>query len=315
MDKMVWGVHMRKLPAQVTVQKMPGLPTHLTELDASPTNGNMRLMDRPPTGETEVHSRQLQANSLLRSQPIADRTNPHISQDSTSFLVMAVQWHAAKSISDTESHTLLHALKRLFSVPVGTNVLPLINRDDVLLLIPLLWPEPSEIQRSTAMDLLSVLRPPGLPVVGLARAETETRLPAAADEARMILTIARITGRKPGIYSFHDMPLEALLSRSPDLAARLAGIIHPLKGGSDYLLNTLVTYLHLGRRRSETAHQLRIHPNTLDYRLRKIHQLTGLSTTDTYGLQKLAMAIAAWDLLDRSPGRFYPRTSGSEPPT
>ncbi|WP_433797517.1 helix-turn-helix domain-containing protein [Actinoplanes sp. CA-252034] len=57
-------------------------------------------------------------------------------------------------------------------------------------------------------------------------------------------------------------------------------------------------YLDGGGRRSQTATALHIHPNTLDYRLRKIQEITGLNPQFPQDLETLSMALAAWMLRD-----------------
>jgi DNA-binding PucR family transcriptional regulator len=59
------------------------------------------------------------------------------------------------------------------------------------------------------------------------------------------------------------------------------------------MLHTLETYLERDLDRRGTAAALHVHPNTLDYRLRKIVDLTGLDPSTVRGLQLLSAALTA----------------------
>ncbi|MDI5967772.1 helix-turn-helix domain-containing protein [Streptomyces sp. SL13] len=82
-------------------------------------------------------------------------------------------------------------------------------------------------------------------------------------------------------------------NRSPSAAtAHLAGLLAPLDD-NPVLLTTLRTFMHNHCNRRATASRLHIHPNSVDYRLRRVHQLTGLDPTEPDGTQRIAAALAA----------------------
>jgi DNA-binding PucR family transcriptional regulator len=113
----------------------------------------------------------------------------------------------------------------------------------------------------------------------------------AGDDAVQVLRLVTGLGRAPGLYRLDDVLLEAALSgaaRGP--AARLSSILAPLEGAAD-LLATLEAYLAADADRRRTAASLNIHPNTLDYRLRRIGELTGRSPATARGLQVLGAAL------------------------
>ena len=62
------------------------------------------------------------------------------------------------------------------------------------------------------------------------------------------------------------------------------------KGGAD-LQTTLEAFLEAGLDRRATAEALHVHPNTLDYRLRRIEEVTGLLFADPDAVMLLALAI------------------------
>lgn len=114
---------------------------------------------------------------------------------------------------------------------------------------------------------------------------------AAAKVAREVLDVARGFGKPPGVYRIDDMLLEYQLSRPSEARDRLAALLDPLADNPE-LLETLVAYLRLGGRRP-TAAALHVHPNTVDYRLRRVQALIGLDATRASDISLLEAAIAA----------------------
>ena len=123
-------------------------------------------------------------------------------------------------------------------------------------------------------------------------------IPRAAAQAQDVLRLARVLERPPGGYLLRDVLLEYQLTRASDAQGDLAQLLDPLDRNPDLPL-TLEVYLDHDLDRRKTASALHVHPNTLDYRLRRIVELTGLDPSTTRGLQLLGAALAARRL---SPG-------------
>jgi hypothetical protein len=138
-------------------------------------------------------------------------------------------------------------------------------------------------------------RPLGLYALGAATPRSE--LSAALDDTRLLLDLARREGLE-GAIDAEDFVLELLLARAPDLAASLVErVIGPLEAyaarrGDSGLLETLETFLACALDRRRTAERLHVHPNTLDYRLRRIAELTGLEPGKPRDLVLLELALA-----------------------
>jgi catechol 2,3-dioxygenase-like lactoylglutathione lyase family enzyme len=126
---------------------------------------------------------------------------------------------------------------------------------------------------------------------GAAWAPSHTSVPSALAEARQVLRLAREGGRPPGGYRLVDVLLDHLVSQ-PEAAASLLGILQPLEAGSD-LLETLEAWFAHDFDRRATAATLVIHPNTLDYRLRRIAELTALDLRTAEAIQLLGAALLA----------------------
>ncbi|MFD0370429.1 PucR family transcriptional regulator [Streptomyces sp. NPDC127114] len=122
-----------------------------------------------------------------------------------------------------------------------------------------------------------------------------------ADAARLageIREVAEASGRPPGLYLLDDVLLEYQLSRPGPARDRLAALLGPLDERPE-LLGTLRTFLACGLDRRQAAARLQVHRNTVDYRLRKAADLTGLDAARGGDLLTLHAALAAQDALRR----------------
>jgi len=120
-------------------------------------------------------------------------------------------------------------------------------------------------------------------------------LPYAAALARDLLQLARALDRPPGLYTLDDLVLEHQLALEGPARRRLADMVRPLVRHGD-LLPTARAWLHNERARRETAEQLHVHPNTLDQRLERITQLTGIHLSTTRGVAVLQAGLVALEL-------------------
>jgi hypothetical protein len=121
------------------------------------------------------------------------------------------------------------------------------------------------------------------------------RLSAALDDMRMLVELGT-RENMTGLVELDDFLPEMLLARSPRLSRRLARrVLGPLeeyaeKRSSD-LIETVEAFVECNHDRRATAKALHVHPNTLDYRLRRIGELTRLDTGKPDDLVLLAMAL------------------------
>lgn len=147
---------------------------------------------------------------------------------------------------------------------------------------------------------VAVEKAAGVPVVaGGAIGYGAADVPRAVAQATDILRLARILDKPAGAYLLRDVLLEYQLTRPSDAQTELASLIEPLDRNPD-LLRTLEAYLDTDLDRRRTAAALHVHPNTFDYRLRRIIELTGLDPATTHGLQLLGAALAARRLSEGS---------------
>ena len=124
---------------------------------------------------------------------------------------------------------------------------------------------------------------------------TREELAASLTDVRIGVGIALRTGRT-GVVPLSALTLDLLLAHAPRVAAELrARVLEPLgpesNGSRGDLRKTVTTYLELDRDRRKTAKALYIHPNTLDNRLRRAEELTGLDLDDPDDLATMVLAL------------------------
>ncbi|MFJ2096944.1 PucR family transcriptional regulator [Streptomyces anulatus] len=129
-------------------------------------------------------------------------------------------------------------------------------------------------------------------------ADTPSAAPSAARTAADIVRIARACGRPPGIHLMDDVLLEYHLSRHDESSDRIAALLNPVEDRPE-LVDTLRAHLEHRHDRRSTARHLGLHPNTVDNRLARINELTGLDIASPRGS---ALALAALLLRDNVPG-------------
>ncbi|MEU4120088.1 helix-turn-helix domain-containing protein [Kitasatospora sp. NPDC028055] len=140
--------------------------------------------------------------------------------------------------------------------------------------------------------LAAAARAAGVPVLAGAAAAAPAEVPRAAALAYEVLDVARTFGRPPGLHRLDDVLLEYQLTRPSQARARLAALLEPLADNGE-LLTTLRIHLAGGLNRRQTASALHLHPNTVDYRLRRIAVLTGLDPARPADVLRITAAIAA----------------------
>lgn len=129
-------------------------------------------------------------------------------------------------------------------------------------------------------------------LAGLAWRPGAARVAEAADEAREVLRLAGHLGATRGAFRLEDVLLEHVLTTPSGSSLRLARVLAPLEAKPD-LLSTLEQWFTADFDRRAAAEALHVHPNTLDYRLRRVAELTGFDPSTARGLQVLGAALTA----------------------
>jgi hypothetical protein len=133
---------------------------------------------------------------------------------------------------------------------------------------------------------------PGPVVVG-PRAEDLTVAGVSARQALAGLRAAPGWVGAPRPVAADDLLPERALSGDGHARRDLVAIVYrPLTGDNAVLADTVEAYLAAGCSVEGAARRLLVHPNTVRYRLRRAHEVTGFSATDPRGGFVLRIALS-----------------------
>ncbi|WP_433261149.1 PucR family transcriptional regulator [Actinosynnema sp. CS-041913] len=124
-------------------------------------------------------------------------------------------------------------------------------------------------------------------------------LAEAAALARQAAGVAPVQAAPRRMHGVADVFVELAVARLPKVDQWLREVARRLAAGPN-LVSTLDCYYRNDCSRLRTAQSLCIHPRTLDYRLHRAEELTGIDPGSPHGVRILATAIArtlagAWD--------------------
>lgn len=193
-------------------------------------------------------------------------------------------------------HRLHEAVDRYFGAPIpalleatgGHVLVPRSAADDAL--SPAQAPPISdELVRALAEIWGGEIR------IAVTVAEQPEQIGSAARTAGEILRLVCALGRAPGVYALDDVLLEYHLTRPDESSDRLSTLLDPLAERPD-LLRTVRVFLEEEYDRRRTASRLGLHPNTVDNRLARVTELTGLDPATPRGVALLLTALTLHDL-------------------
>jgi sugar diacid utilization regulator len=163
----------------------------------------------------------------------------------------------------------------LLSTEGGTVLIPGVHDDE--------WVEALVHRIGTAAEV---------PVTATAEQAATADIPTAADQVHELLSLAHQLHRPSGLYRMDDLVLEYQLTRPGPGRRHLTQILEPLDSSPE-LLETLEIHISHDLNRQRSARQLHLHTNTVDYRLKRIAQLTGFDPTRPSGIRHLQAALVA----------------------
>ncbi|MFD5033846.1 PucR family transcriptional regulator [Streptomyces sp. NPDC058220] len=127
----------------------------------------------------------------------------------------------------------------------------------------------------------------------LATAERDrARLVDGFNEASYVLRLVVAGLRPSGAYTISDVLVEYAFTLHEKVRTNLAAVIRPLRAHK-VLWETLTAFVDSDYSRNKAARSLFIHRSTLDYRLRRIGEVTGCDPTSGRGAQMLTAALIA----------------------
>ncbi|MFE9322133.1 PucR family transcriptional regulator [Nocardia sp. NPDC052278] len=223
--------------------------------------------------------------------------------DEYSVLAVAIPAHPDESHPKLDGQVVarrkLRRLQAALATIFGGTALSLLSVDGGTILVPSTAdPELDDL----VQRMSSATQVPLTVAVVTARPD---EVPTAARHAHELLDTVQQLELEPGAYRFTELALQYQLTRPGLGRDALVNRLTPLREHPD-LLETLQIYIDTGLSRTRAARKLCVHPNTVDYRLRRIAQITGFDPAEPSGLWYLRSALVARN------GRT---TYGPTPPT
>jgi len=200
--------------------------------------------------------------------------------------------------------TQLEQVARDFFVRKGRKVLLSIWTDKLLFLLPQSASATEQANIEIVQELVAVLKQ-HFRGVSLAAgigspAKSLTSIRDSYQQAGKALWFGASTVTKKDVYDYNNLGIYKLLLEIP--LDRLQAYCHEIIGtleehDSKYkmdLINSLFVYFEETGNAVKTAHRLFVHRNTLDYRLKKIEEVSGKKLSNSYDrlLLQLAVVIA-----------------------
>ncbi|WP_067826697.1 PucR family transcriptional regulator [Nocardia inohanensis] len=166
--------------------------------------------------------------------------------------------------------------------------LSLLSVDGGTILVPA-----QEIPEEQLDELIEALSQAArVPIAATLISATPQQIPDAADQAHELLDIVHRLRLVRGLFRFDELALEYQLTRPGPGRDHLGSVLDPLDEHPE-LLETLQTHISNNLNRQRTARLLHVHTNTVDYRLKRIGQLTGFDPAQASGLWYLRSALVA----------------------
>ncbi|MEU0880171.1 helix-turn-helix domain-containing protein [Lentzea sp. NPDC005914] len=243
------------------------------------------------TEQQALHAERREAGRALvaalltgrEAEPLAERIGLELSSH---HVVVAVRVEPASQ----------GTLARRLRAELPKHALSALDHDGGTILLPT-SADALEAELADAADLVRKLHTAaGVSLVGgIAAAESREDVPTAARQAADIAELVQRLGRPPGAYVLDDVLLEYQLCRPGPGRKRLARVMDRLAEHPD-LLHTLRVFLNSDHNRHRTAESLHLHRNTLNYRLRRVTELTGYNPADPADIRLLAASLIVHDL-------------------
>ncbi|MDQ1439019.1 MAG: hypothetical protein QOK43_2648 [Acidimicrobiaceae bacterium] len=244
----------------------------------------------------ERDARRTLAEALLSGMSVKGMAERAGHEPAPAYVVIALEIGTSPDETDVgvegavASRRKLRRLEGELEARTAGQALPMLTPAGGIVLLATLPEDCVEVVASSPKLVDALSAAAGAEVVaGVSWRET-AEVPAGADEAREVVRLAVEQGRRTGAYTLDDVLLEFLLTRPSQAAERLERVLDPLADGPE-LIATLEGYFAADFDRRRAAANLHIHPNTLDYRLRRVSELTGLAVGTAKGVQVLGAAL------------------------
>lgn len=240
---------------------------------------------------TAVHTL---TSALLGGRPTSTMARECGISIAESYVVLAVSIPRHRDEHNPTLNTQVVARRKLrrtqaeLATRCGGNALSLLSIDGGTILLP------ADQQRDDELDALieGLSHAAQVGITATLMEATPEQIPGAVDQAHELLDMVHRLHCVTGLYRFDELALEYQLTRPGPGREYLGAVLTPLDEHAE-LLETLQLHISNNLNRQRTARALHVHTNTVDYRLKRIGQLTGFDPSQPSGLWYLRSALIA----------------------
>ncbi|MFI6041440.1 PucR family transcriptional regulator [Nocardia sp. NPDC051321] len=240
---------------------------------------------------TAVHTL---TSALLGGRPTSTMARECGISIAESYVVLAVSIPRHRDELNPALNTQVVARRKLrrtqaeLATRCGGNALSLLSIDGGTILLP------ADQQRDDELDALieGLSHAAQVGITATLMEATPEQIPGAVDQAHELLDMVHRLHCVTGLYRFDELALEYQLTRPGPGREYLGAVLTPLDEHAE-LLETLQLHISNNLNRQRTARALHVHTNTVDYRLKRIGQLTGFDPSQPSGLWYLRSALVA----------------------
>lgn len=234
--------------------------------------------------------------NTLSKEELADwaaRLSIDLSKPRVAVIIEFKQQNTPKSLQS------IRKVVDLLEYPERDNLVAVVSMNEIVVLKPCTslskWDSEQESERINALlDRLDEHHITGFNIALGQPFQNASQVHLSYQSAKQVLQIGKQHLPNQNKFLYEELRLPVLLSPLNDfwqgeqLCEPMATLRSQDKSGQ--LLKTLEALFHANGNANECAKSLYIHRNTLRYRLDKITQITGLTTTDFMGLAELYIA-------------------------
>ncbi|NKY43730.1 PucR family transcriptional regulator [Nocardia cerradoensis] len=226
------------------------------------------------------------AAALLTGQPAAALARASGTTIATSYFVVALSIPKPDSTHNGSAERNLMRMHDLLAEPARADTLAQLSITGGTVLLP----ETTAGIRTVEALRSDLSEATGLLLTGAVVTAAPAQVPTAMRDAHQLLDMALALGRTGRIHCFDDLALEYQLCKPGPGREQLLAIIEPLRPYPVFM-ETLSRYACDGLNRRKLARTMRVHANTVDYRLDRVAQITGHDPRTPAGLSYLRSAL------------------------
>jgi hypothetical protein len=253
-----------------------------------------------------VEQAALLARSLLNGDPISAELASALGMELPERCAVTVIRVPDRPVGDRDLESEIEALVKTHHVPIAWCPGSGSRSGELIALIPLHPPTPQAsegastaetVQPHSVADLVSDLvrdfaQALGRPCAAGTATSPLSEVADALDLARRISRAAPLRRASARLrpHTVSDVFVELAVADAPFVDEWLHAVGRSLQPGPD-LLVTLDAYYRHDMHRGATAAALNVHPRTLDYRLRRVRELTGIDPGSTRGVRVFSSVV------------------------